>query len=215
MPIPRVMTLATLKGGGGKSTLAAGLAAYWHHHRETPALLDADLLGGSTRFHDASGLLGNLVVKPAPSDSVSDLVRRLAKHHRPVIIDTPDFRNSATTDAIAASDLVLVPIKPAALDVKAALETRHLVDEINATKERAGHPVAIRFILTMTVPGSDLARHVRAEIDRAGLTLLKAEFALRAGHGDLPLSELARADQSGFAMGDVARIARELENLKI
>jgi chromosome partitioning protein len=209
LPVPRIIALATLKGGSGKTTLAAMLAMHWHQHRETPALIDADpqrngtalLVGGS------AAPLRDLTVKSGPDDSISALVARLSKHHCPVIIDTPDFRSRATIEAISASTLVLVPIRPAALEVKAALETRHLVDEMIAAKHLMARPTAIRFILTMTNPGSEIARQVRAELDRAGFNLLRTEFVHRAqGVAPTP-TELVPTD--------IQRIAYELENLDL
>ncbi len=208
MPVPRVIALATFKGGSGKTTLAAKLAMHWHQHRETPALIDADperngtvVLGGSATP------LRDLTVKCGPDDSVSALVARLSKHHCPVIIDTPDFRSRETIEAIGAATLVLVPIRPAALEVKAALETRHLVDEMIATKHLRARSTAIRFILTMTDPGSEIARQVRAELHRAGFNLLRTEFVHRAqGIDPMPIELVST---------DIQRIAHELENLDL
>lgn len=50
----RVVTLATMKGGSGKSTIAVCLAAHWWHRGRRVALIDADPQRSVIRWRDAS-----------------------------------------------------------------------------------------------------------------------------------------------------------------
>src|SRR4051794_16443920 len=215
MAIPKIIALVTLKGGSGKSTLAACLAVHWHARGETAALIDADPRESLAALRDPKGPVGALELRADPTEKVSEVARALARHHRPVIIDTPGARNRTSTEALTVADLALVPLKPSPLDVKAALETRRFIEEINAGGDRAGHPIVTRFILTMTTPGDALAYQVRTELAAAGLKLLQAEMAARDGYAEAIASGVPPtiADPNGAAAHDISAIAHEIEAL--
>ena len=52
-----VITLATSKGGAGKSTLARSLAAHWFALGHRPALVDADPQRSLANRYDPNGRL--------------------------------------------------------------------------------------------------------------------------------------------------------------
>ncbi len=215
MTLPRVIVLTTLKGGSGKSTVAACLAAYWRHGGRSPALVDADpqrsIAGWSTL-----GELAPLVVVDA-TEGVSVTIGTLKRDHRPVVVDTAGFRNRTTIEAIAAADLAIVPVKPSPMDVAVARDTAELIAEINATAERRRRPVALRFLLTQTTPRSVIAKHIRAQMIKAGMKLFKCELANRVAYGEAALSGLTPTLTAprGAAARDIAALAAEIENLRI
>ena len=130
-----VLTLATSKGGAGKSTLARSLAAHWLLVGHKPALVDADPQRSIANRHDATGKLGALPVIAEPELRVRDVIAELREKHAPVIVDTAGFRNRTSISALVASDIALIPLKPSAEDVEAAIATYELIQEINATPE--------------------------------------------------------------------------------
>src|SRR3712207_4347978 len=108
MAIPRVLVLASGKGGVGKSVLARSLAAHWLQVRQRPAIVDADPQASIANFHDPAGPMGLVPVQADPDvETVRISIAELAEHHRPVIVDTAGFRNRTTIMACVAADLVL------------------------------------------------------------------------------------------------------------
>ena len=208
MSLPAIITLATLKDGKAKSHLAGSLALHWRQHQETPALIDVD---DDPAAPQSSGPLAGLTVKANPAESIGTLARRVGKRRRPVIIDTRGEPNRATMEAFAASDLALVPVEPTARGVKFALQTWHLVREINATRERADRPITIRFVLMATNAALAITHHIRQELKLAGFTVLNTEI--------VHLSELSEIDresplpQRSSAHSDIAHVVQELERL--
>jgi len=61
-----VITLATSKGGAGKSTLARSLAAHWFNLGHKPALVDADPQRSLASRYDPAGKLGGVPVIAEP-----------------------------------------------------------------------------------------------------------------------------------------------------
>ena len=210
---PVVIVLATLKGGSGKSTIAACLAAYWQQLGRGPALIDADPQRSLASSDDAGSRLGGLHIQAESSERIGSLIRSLKKSYSPVIVDTAGFRNRTTTEALAAAELALIPVKPSAMDVRVALETERLIAGINLTPERAGRPVAMQFVLSMTTPGSVIARHVRAQMHDAGLPLLQAEISNRVSFGEATLrgATPTLTEPSGVAAREILSLAKEIE----
>lgn len=209
--IPQVIVLATSKGGAGKSTLARNLAAHWQLLGQKPALIDADPQRSLASRH-ADGPLKDIPIISEPEERIGDAIASLALTRRPVIVDTAGFRNRTTIRALVAADLVLIPLKPSAEDVDGALATWHLVQEVNQTPERAGRPIQARLVLTMAVQGTVIARHVREQLEGAGLPLLKAEMCHRVAYPECGItgSSPCMVEPDGAAARDIATIAQEI-----
>lgn len=207
MALPEVIVLATGKGGAGKSTLTRALAAHFSLSRHTPAIVDADPQASIAAFHDADGPMGAVPVRADPeAETVVATIDELAATNAPVLVDTAGFRNKTTIMACVRADYVLIPCKAAAEDVREAVAMCDLVAELNETDERAGRPIAHAIVLTMTVPGTVIARHVRDELLRARLPVLGAEITQRVAYPELSMRGLAPplVDPEGAAARDVA-----------
>ncbi len=210
----RVITLATSKGGAGKSTLARALAAHWLALNFRPALVDADPQRGLAERHNPEGPLGSIPLQEEPEERVGEAIEELARQYEPVIVDTAGFRNRTAVTAMVSSDLVLIPLKPSAEDVAGALATHNLVKELNGTPEREGRPIEAAFVLTMTVRSTLIARHVRLQLEEAELPLLRAEMAHRVAYPEAGIDGLSPSvtDPDGAAARDIAAIAQEIMN---
>jgi chromosome partitioning protein len=132
-----------------------------------------------------------------------------------VIVDTAGFRNRTTIAALVAADLAIIPLKPAAEDLDCAIATYDLIREINETPERQGHPIRAAMILTMTMRGTVIARHVRSQLEAAGYPLLQAEMPHRVAYPEAGIEGLSPGvtDPDGAAARDIAAIVHELMKL--
>jgi chromosome partitioning protein len=211
-----VITLATPKGGTGKSTLSRGLAAYWFGMGRKPALVDADPAETLAKRYNPDGPLGAVPVVAEPEERVGEVISELRGRHSPVIVDTAGFRNRTTITALVTTDLALIPLKPAVEDVDAAVQTYGLIEELNATPERAARPIRAVMILTMTLRGTVIARHVRTQLESAGYPLLKAEMPHRVAYPEAGIDGLSPSvvAPDGAAARDIATIVHELMNLE-
>jgi chromosome partitioning protein len=124
-----VITVAQQKGGTGKTTLAANLAAALGRDRRV-ALLDVDPQRSLTRWFELRTARG----EPAESLTFSDVsgwrltaeLDKLTRSHDVVLIDTPPQIDTDAKLAIRGASLVLVPVQPSPPDVWAAEGTLKL-----------------------------------------------------------------------------------------
>lgn len=115
-----VLVFAARKGGSGKSTLTAHLAA--NRPAKSSLLVDCDPQGSLTLWHKLrnqeelslrSGLRG-----------VADIVRSAKSDgYEYVMIDTPPNTASIVTEAIRAATMVIIPARPTVFDLTSVAET--------------------------------------------------------------------------------------------
>lgn len=207
-----ILAVATLKGGSGKSTVASCLAVHWHRAGHRPALIDADPQRSLVRLAARERSLDGVPVHETSENGVdiAAMTRQLAASHRPVIVDTAGFRAPSTLAALAAANLVLVPVKPSPLDVDVMLDTAralfHTAD---------GKVPRFYCLLTQTTRDSVIARHIRSELMEAGFPLLNSELVNRVGYGEAALfgATPSLLDPHGLATADITALANEIESL--
>jgi chromosome partitioning protein len=115
-----------------------------------------------------------------------------------------------------ATDLALIPLKPAVEDIDGAVSTYRLIQEVNDTEERAGRPIRAVMMLTMTTYGTVISRHVRHELTAAGYPLLTAEMVHRVAYPEAGIGGLSptNVEPDGPAARDIAAIAHEIMALE-
>src|SRR5438552_796505 len=117
-----VIVFASRKGGTGKSTLAAHLAAHVHKSTKPCLLIDADPQGSLTLWHKLRGT-NEPPIKTAVN-SVSGIVAAAKRDGIEwVFIDTPPNMSAVVEDAIRNATMAIIPARPAVFDVNAVQET--------------------------------------------------------------------------------------------
>ena len=202
-----IITVATMKGGSGKSTVASCLAVHWHLRGRRPTLIDADPQRSIMRLVARERALGGVAVLEDATEEASKTARRLAQGGGLVIIDTPGFRSKTTLDCLAAADFVLVPVKPSPFDVDRMLDT------LSILTERDGRRPLFRCLLTQTTRDSIIARHIRSELAEAGLPVLHSEMTNRVAYPEATLwgATPSLISWKGPAAREIAAIAEELD----
>ena len=205
-----IITVATMKGGSGKSTVASCLAVHWHLKGRRPTIIDADPQRSIARLAARDRALGGVPVVEDASEEAWKTARRVAAGGGPVIIDTPGFRSEATMACLAATDFLLVPVKPSPFDVDRMLDTLNLL----ITGVSGWRPI-FRCVLTQTTRDSVIAKHIRAELTEAGFPLLESEMTNRVVYAESALwgATPSLTDRSGPAARDIAAIADEVDNI--
>jgi chromosome partitioning protein len=205
-----IITVATMKGGSGKSTIAACLAVHWHLAGRRPTIIDADPQRSIARLAARERALGGVPVVEDTSEYAWKTARRLAAAGGPVIIDTPGFRSATTLACVATTDFLLVPVKPSPLDIDRMLDTIDVV--INALD---GQRPVFRCLLTQTTRDSVIAKHIRSELGAAGLPTLDSEMANRVVYPEAALwgATPNMIESAGPAARDIAAIADEIDGV--
>lgn len=211
-----VITLATGKGGAGKSTLVRGLAGHWLKAGRKPAVIDADPEARIVRRHGSDGPMSAIPVRAvADHEGIAPAVEDFTKDYDVILIDTAGFQNKTQIMACMAADLVLIPLRPAPDDVDDAVAMLDLIHELNETPERAERPILARLVMTMVKPATVIARSVRRELQRADLPVLTSTLQERVAFVEAAIQGLSPTliDPTGPAAADLRKIAREIEQI--
>lgn len=171
-----VIAVAQRKGGAGKSTLAANLAAAFAGMGERVALLDTDPQKTLSHWHGERAHAGgkaSLLDFDAPAGwRVPGACDKLRRSHDIILLDTPPHDDTDARIAIRAADLVLVPLQPSPADLWATGAT---LDLAKAEKR----PVAVA--LNRVPAQGKLTEQVVAALRGKGLTLLDVTLGNRTG----------------------------------
>jgi len=205
-----VVTIASLKGGSGKTTLATSLAVHWHLQGLKPLLVDADPQRSVMRLAERDLAIGGVELLEQPDKSVWTAIKQQAPRHGVTIVDTPGFDSDITVAALAVADLVLIPVKASPLDVDRMMDTvKTLMSGVK------GWSPAFRCVLTQTIRGSVISRHIRTELAEAGFPLLVNEMPNRVAYAEAGLygGTPSLIAPHGAAAKDIFVIATETEAL--
>lgn len=120
----RVLTIATRKGGSGKSTIGAALAAAAAQGGARVAVLDLDVQGSLTEWHSRREARDVDLIS-LRREPVSQALPRLVQQqgHDFLLIDTPGDFGPEITTAISVATIVLVPVRPTVVDLAAVSKT--------------------------------------------------------------------------------------------
>lgn len=131
----KVICVASAKGGVGKTTLAINLAALAAAHGQTVLIVDLDPQRSAIDWRRV-----RTADRSAPRVAfveVGELPRLLSAAEADgvtlVVLDTPPQVAGKIFQAAAASDLILVPIRPSALDLLSASRTLNGVVKLDKT----------------------------------------------------------------------------------
>lgn len=205
-----IITVATMKGGSGKSTVASCLAVHWHLSGRRPTIIDADPQRSIARLAARERALNGVPVVEDTSEYACKTAHRLAAAGGPVIIDTPGFRSVTTLACVATTDFLLVPVKPSPFDVDRMLDTLDVL--INGVD---GQRPIFRCLLTQTTRDSVIAKHIRSELSAAGLPVLESEMTNRVVYPESALwgATPSLIESNGPAARDIAAIADEVDGI--
>lgn len=174
---PRVIALASLKGGCGKSTLAFNLAAGLAR-RERVGLLDCDPQGTLRHWSAWSGEADLPPVLAGGADPVASL-SRVAGQYRRVVVDCPPSLERAITGRLLEQvDAVLIPVLPSPLDLWAGADTVTAL-----TRARRENP-ALRawLVLNQVEPASALSRAMSDALASLDIPTLAGVVRRRAAY---------------------------------
>jgi chromosome partitioning protein len=168
-----IITIATTKGGAGKTTLARLILGRSALSGLKTAALDADFNHTLTDWVSTVAKSPITVRHELDETKIVPLVAELHGSHDIVVIDTAGGASQATIFAIGCADLVLVPVAPSSADIVEAIKTVNLIRSASQMMRRE---VVARVVLTAVQPGTNIAEHIEKEVARAGLPVLSTQL---------------------------------------
>jgi len=122
-----VLAIISQKGGAGKTTLAVNLAVAAESEDVPTVIIDLDPQASAKTWHDLRGRDAPVVIS-AQASRLSEMIEVARTNGAElVIIDTAPHSEGSALSAARAADLVLIPCRPAILDLKAIGSSGDLV----------------------------------------------------------------------------------------
>lgn len=202
-----VLTVATQKGGAGKTLLCQVLARTLAPEMRVVAI-DADPTGALSRWANRAyeGPAFEAIAE-ADEAKLAHLIAAKVDAADLVLVDTAGFGNRAATVAMTSADAVLVPSLVGEADVTEAERTVGLVAALSRAARR---DIPVRVILNR-IKRTTLARHAITEMSTASLPRLDTTLSDLVAYGELTYSG-ALADKSP-AVAEVDALIKELRQL--
>ncbi len=167
----KIITIMSQKGGAGKTTLALHLAVAAERSNSTAVIIDLDPQASATNWKDSRPNDAPAVVS-AQSARLAAVLEAAEKGGVKIcIIDTAPHSESAALAAARAADLILIPCRPAILDLRAISNTIDLA-------KIAGKPVAV--VLNSVPPRGTLADEAAAAVRSYGVDVAPVQIGQRA-----------------------------------
>lgn len=200
-----VITVAQQKGGAGKTTLAANLAAALAARRRV-AVFDIDPQHSLARWHALRAGRRGIALSDAAGWRLGAELDRMRREHDVLIIDSPPQIETEARVAVRSADLVLVPLQPSPPDLWAAEGTLALA----AAERRRAH-----LVLNRVPAGGKLRAEMEAELARRGYPLLAARLGNRTGFATAFARGLGvtEAAPKSAAAAELLKLLEEIERL--
>lgn len=196
-----VVAVAQQKGGAGKSTVAANLAAALAAGGGRVALLDIDPQHSLSRWHEERQKQAGRALAlhfAAPSGwRLSGALDQLRRDQDFIILDTPPHAETDAKLAIRGADLVLMPLQPSAADLWASEATLKLA----AAEKRS-----IAALLNRVPAQGKLRQDIASRLRAADIRVLDPVLGNRTG--------FAQAFQEGLAVTEAAPRSAAAEEVR-
>lgn len=210
--VAKVLTIAQHKGGAGKTTLSAQLAATLDHSGAKVLVIDVDPQGSLTDWHKTRcttlGRKNKIDLIQTQGWKMMREMPRLTQEYDYVLIDTPPHAESESSIAIRLADLVLIPIQPSPLDIWACGPTIKII-----LQEKK----ALMLVMNRVPPKSNLNGTIMDKLDAMNIQVARQTLGNRVSFASSILHGLGviESDPRSTAAEEMAGLLSEIKKHKI
>jgi chromosome partitioning protein len=203
-----IISVQNQKGGVGKTTLAIHISYALTLKGHRVLLIDADPQGSARDWAAARADEPPFSIVGLDRPTIHRDLGTIAKDYDHVVIDGPPRVTDIARSAIAAADLVLIPVQPSPYDVWACDEVIKLVNEASVFKEKLKAVFAINRKIANTAIGRDVAEAL-AEYQ---IPVLKAQVCQRVAFAETAATgqTVLDTDRKGTAAKEIIALVDEL-----
>lgn len=206
-----VFTVAQHKGGAGKTTLSAQLAAALDESGARVLIVDVDPQGSLSEWYkiraDVLGRKNKITLHKTQGWKMVRELPRLAREFDYVVIDTPPHAESESSIAIRLADLVLMPMQPSPLDVWACAPTIKII-----VQEKK----PLMLVMNRVPPKSKLNTAIRDNLSKMDIAVAQTTLGNRVAFASSIMHGLGVGayDPRGLAATEMRLLLKEIKNHK-
>lgn len=182
----KVLAIISQKGGVGKTTLATALAVAGEMGGKSIALFDLDPQASACFWSDrrkATGKSETPTVRDVNHNRLPFVIEAMSQAGCDlVVLDCPPVHRDVAEQAIGAADMVLIPTRAEALDIRAMTQTVRLVQQMGKQPH---------VVLTFCPPVGAEVEQAKGIVGQIGANLVPVEIHQRKA--------FSRAQQEGLA----------------
>ncbi|MHA6298771.1 ParA family protein [Devosia sp. CAU 1758] len=209
-----IITFASSKGGVGKSTTCAAVAAALAAQGEGVLLIDLDQNRTLDRW-SRKAPIDNLTVKAVEPAKFGPFFSQSEKSgaYAHICIDLPGTREVTLFKALARSDIVVIPAQTSEPDLREALV---VVGDIRDIADTTGRPIPYRLLLTKVFPlRTRVTDYAYAELERLGLPLFRTALVERSAYREMFLNgQPPTVTEPGKGAGlEIANLVSEIRQI--
>lgn len=205
-----VFTIAQQKGGAGKTTLAAQMAAFLACDGYRVGTIDVDPQGSLSLWYAArmSSIRGedNIIHAQIQGWRIKKEVVRLRGECDFVLIDSPPHAETEAKMAIREADLVLIPMQPSPIDLWASRPT---------IKAAQSEKKDMRLILNRVAPRTKLNSVILEKMQELDVKPARHTLGSRVAFAHSMMNGLgvSETEPSSMAAKEIKALAQELIKL--
>jgi chromosome partitioning protein len=205
-----IITLATTKGGAGKTTIAQVLVRAVHDLGYSVGVIDGDVNATMSDWIASTEKLDVECHRVLEDSRIVPTANELNRRHDLVVIDTAGAPSQASVFAIGCSDLVLIPVQLSNGDVTEALKTYQVLSSAAQLVQRH---IEGRVIFTDYTPKTKVAKRVRKQIRKAELPSMETRLHRLVAFKELTFN--GSMPKKGTAMEQSQALVEELRSLGV
>jgi len=204
-----IISVVSLKGGAGKSTISQNLAVVFAHMNYKVTVVDTDVNGSTVRWsgYRDEELPNITVIALADGEALRKNVKQLHADCEILIIDgTPALSELASTTLLLA-DIAIIPIKPGALDIWATEKFLEKYENVKTLKD----DLSAYFVLNQFFYNSNLGEEVISVLEEMPIPLLKSRLHIRVAFAECISGGLGAYEyKDAKAVNEVVSLANEI-----
>jgi chromosome partitioning protein len=183
-----IISVTSLKGGVGKSTIAQNLAVCFAHTGYKVCIVDVDTNQSALRWsgqRDESLPAVPVYVLPDGIELAKN-IKHLNQDHEVIIIDGTPSLSQVTSKIILLADLLIIPIQPSGLDIWA---TEKFIERYKDAEEQKEAKIPAQFLLNQN-QATNLSKEVKEILEQTDIPVFKTTLKSRIAYREAVIKGL-------------------------